>query len=266
MTVIEFNHISKAYQDGHPVIDDLSLSIGKNELVTILGPSGCGKTTLIKMVNKLLLPDEGEIYVHGKSTRDWDEIKLRRNIGYVIQHIGLLPHLTVEQNISFVLNLENKPEELLSSRSVELINLVGLNEGYLQRYPRALSGGQRQRVGVARALAANPEIILMDEPFGAVDEIARSHLQDQLLDIQSRLGKTILFVTHDIEEAFKLGSKIILMNAGKIEQIGTAEEMIYKPKTDFVESFLGSKGFKAVLREATLNEMYQEERRKYKSI
>jgi len=265
MSAIEFKNITKSYNSSHKVINDLSLTIEKNEIVTILGPSGCGKTSLMKMVNKLILPDSGEIFVYSKPVDQWDEIQLRRKIGYVIQQIGLFPHLTIEQNISFVLDLEGVSKDHSFSRAKELIRLVGLDETYLSRYPRGLSGGQRQRVGVARALAADPEIILMDEPFGAVDEFTRTHLQDKLLEIQSQLGKTILFVTHDIEEAFKLGTKVVLLNDGKIEQVGRPEELIYNPKTPFVKKFLGPKGFKAVLTEHSLGEMYQKELEKYQS-
>jgi len=263
MSVIEFNNISKEFVEGHKVIKELNLSVEKGEFVTILGPSGCGKTTLLKMVNKLELPTEGEIFVEGKKISEWDKIELRRNIGYVIQQIGLFPHMTILDNISFVLALKNEDKAVKKSRAIELLSLVGLDESMLYRYPRELSGGQKQRVGVARALASDPDIILMDEPFGAVDEIARTRLQDKLKEIQLKLGKTILFVTHDIEEAFKLGTKIVLMNKGVIEQVGSEEELIYNPKSDFVKEFLGLKAFISILDEKHISDMYNVELEKY---
>ncbi|MEX1307803.1 MAG: ATP-binding cassette domain-containing protein, partial [Eubacteriales bacterium] len=254
--VIEFKNVTKSYDGGEAIIQDLNLSIPEGELVTILGPSGCGKTTLLKMVNKLIVPDSGSIFVNGVDIQDIDTIDLRRAIGYVIQQIGLLPHLTVKQNINYVLSLQKKGAEIKDARAVELINLVGLDASFLDRHPRQLSGGQKQRVGVARALAANPAIILMDEPFGAVDEIARTILQDELIKIHGELKKTILFVTHDIEEALKLGTKIILLNNAKIEQIGTREELIFHPKSEFVKTFFGLKGLKASLDNDVLSRLY----------
>jgi len=254
--VIEFKHITKSYDGQDNVLQDINLSIPAGELVTILGPSGCGKTTLLKMVNKLIPPDSGSILVNGVDINKIDTIDLRRAIGYVIQQIGLLPHLTVKQNINYVLSLQKTSNEIKNARAVELINLVGLDATFLDRYPRQLSGGQKQRVGVARALAANPAIILMDEPFGAVDEIARTLLQDELIKIHGELKKTILFVTHDIEEALKLGTKIILLNNAKIEQIGTREELIFHPKTAFVKTFFGLKGLKASLDNDVLRKLY----------
>ena len=217
MAIIEFSEVSKAYSE-NVVLDKFSLAIEQGEFLVLLGPSGCGKTTILKMINGLLIPDSGEIKVKGKRIDEYDLIELRRGIGYVIQQIGLLPHLTVEDNICFVLDLLKKPETDKKSVAKELIKLVGMDESMLRRYPKELSGGQQQRVGVARALAANPEIILMDEPFGAVDEITRRNLQDELIKIHSKLKKTIIFVTHDIEEAIKLGTRIVLLNDGVIER------------------------------------------------
>ncbi len=256
MALIEFKNITKSYNANEKIIDDLSLEIDEGEFVTILGPSGCGKTTLLKMVNKLHEPDSGTIMVDGKPTKEWDAIDLRRSIGYVIQQIGLLPHLTVEENIVFVLTLQKEDKKVKHERAEYLIDLVGMDTSYLSRYPRQLSGGQNQRVGVARALAAEPAIVLMDEPFGAVDEIARTLLQDEMICIQEKLKKTILFVTHDIQEAIKLGTKIVLINNGKIEQIGTKEDLIYHPKTKFVRDFFGVKGFKATLDGEVMNAVY----------
>lgn len=265
MSFIEFKNVSKSYGASGEVIKDLSLSIREGELVTILGPSGCGKTTLLKMVNKLIPYDSGILTVEGKDIKEWDTIKLRRRIGYVIQQIGLLPHLNVEDNINYVLNIIDSPkgnkksmnDQIKRERAEELINLVGLSNKYLNRYPRQLSGGQKQRVGVARALAANPNIILMDEPFGAVDEIARTALQDELVIIHKKLKKTILFVTHDIQEAIKLGTTIILLNDGKIEQMGTKEDLIFNPASEFVKEFFGVKGFQATLDKDVMHGVYE---------
>ena len=254
--VIEFKNITKSYDGKNSVLQDLNLSIPQGELVTILGPSGCGKTTLLKMVNKLILPDAGSIFVNGVNINKIDTIDLRRAIGYVIQQIGLLPHLTIKQNINYVLSLQKEKTETKDARAEELINLVGLDTTFLNRYPRQLSGGQKQRVGVARALAANPAIILMDEPFGAVDEIARTLLQEELIRIHGELKKTILFVTHDIEEALTLGTKIILLNNAKIEQMGSRDDLIFHPETEFVKSFFGLKGLKASLDSNVLHKLY----------
>ena len=270
MSFIEFKNISKTYPESGKVIDHLSLSVNEGELVSILGPSGCGKTTLLKTVNKLIPFDSGSITVDGKDIQDWDTIELRRSIGYVIQQIGLLPHLTIEDNINYVLDISNtnKPTHMFSKekaiesslrekRAIELIELVGLSKDYLKRYPRQLSGGQKQRIGVARALAANPRIILMDEPFGAVDEIARTSLQDELIEIHRKLKKTILFVTHDIQEAIKLGTTIVLLNNGKVEQVGTKEALIFNPANDFVKEFFGIKGFQSILDHDVMNSTYE---------
>jgi osmoprotectant transport system ATP-binding protein len=254
--VIEFKNITKSYNNKDNVIDDLSLSIDEGEFATILGPSGCGKTTLLKMVNKLLMPNSGSIFVKGVDINELNTIELRRSIGYVIQQIGLLPHLTIKENINYVLSIMKTDSDIKENRAEELVELVGLSSEYLTRYPRQLSGGQKQRIGVARALAADPSIILMDEPFGAVDEIARTLLQDELMQIQEKLHKTILFVTHDIQEAIKLGTKVVLLHKGKIEQLGTKDELIFNPKTDFVKDFFGLKGFKATLDSDVMSKIY----------
>ncbi|BES64257.1 osmoprotectant ABC transporter ATP-binding protein OpuCA [Gottschalkiaceae bacterium SANA] len=255
MDIIQFDAVGHAYQAGVPVVRDLNLKIEKGEFVTLIGPSGCGKTTILKMVNALIQPTEGEIYVHGKALSEWDPIALRRKVGYVIQQIGLFPHLTIAENITYVLDLEkvSKPEQ--RKRAEELIDLIGLDPSYLDRYPRELSGGQKQRVGVARALAADPEIILMDEPFGAVDEISRRGLQEEVVALHRKLKKTILFVTHDIEEAFRMGTWIILFKDGQIEQQGRREELIFQPANSFVESFFGLKNFVSYLTLTSVSEL-----------
>lgn len=256
MSIIEFRNVSKSYTQGETVIKNLSLNIEAGEFITLIGESGCGKTTLLKMINGLILPSEGDIAVKGKLIKDWDLITLRRHIGYVIQQISLFPHLTVEENIAFVLDIMGEKEEEKKKRSRVLIELVGLPEDYLSKYPKALSGGEKQRIGVARALAANPDILLMDEPFGAVDEITRKILQEEILNIHSKLQKTIIFVTHDIEEALRLGSRIVLFNKGEIEQIGTKEEMVFRPASPYVESFFGLKNFVAYMSVMHLKDFY----------
>ncbi len=255
MSIIEFKNVSKSYNQD-TVIKGLSLAIPKGEFVTILGPSGCGKTTLLKMVNKMIPFDEGTISVKGTDLKNWDKIALRRGIGYVIQQIGLLPHLTIRKNITFVLDIQKKDKDNPPKTAEELMDLVGLDKAMLSRYPRELSGGQKQRVGVARALAANPDIILMDEPFGAVDEIARTTLQDEIIKIHKKLKKTILFVTHDIQEALKLGGMIVLMNKGEVVQSGTREDLVFNPKSDYVKEFLGIKGFQASLDNTVMQTFY----------
>jgi len=254
--IIEIKDLNKSY-DGHSkVLNGVDLKVEKGELVTILGPSGCGKTTLLKTINKLIERDEGDIYIKGKNISDWDTIELRRSIGYVIQQIGLFPHMTIEDNITYVLALRSKDKVSRRRKAEELITLVGMDEEILDRYPIELSGGQKQRIGVARALAAEPDIILMDEPFGAVDEIARSILQDELLNLQTKLKTTIMFVTHDIQEALKLGDRIVLMSEGLIEQVGTKEELLFNPNSDFVKNFVGIKGFKSILDNDIIGDLY----------
>lgn len=266
MAIIEFINVCKSYGNSKKVIDKLDLKIEKGDFVTILGKSGCGKTTLLKMVNKLITPDSGKIIINGKDINLLDSIELRRGIGYVIQQVGLFPHLTIRDNISYVLSLLKSGKNLKNRRSSELLTLVGLDKAYLDKYPNELSGGQKQRIGVARALAADPNIVLMDEPFGAVDEITRTQLQDELLRIHQSLNKTVLFVTHDIEEALKLGSKIIIINNGSVEQVGKKEDLIFNPKSSFVSSFLGYKGFKSILSDNHLESLYNDAKLKYKEL
>lgn len=252
MEFIKFENVEKSYEDGKKIIDNLNLKINYGECVTLIGKSGSGKTTMLKLINGLISPNSGQIFIKGREINDWDIIELRRNIGYVIQQIGLFPHMNIEDNIGYVLNIKKDSKKNIRKRAEELIDLVGITQDYLKKYPRELSGGQRQRIGVARALAADPDIILMDEPFGAVDEITRRTLQDEMIKLQGNLKKTIVFVTHDIEEAFKLGSRIVLFENGKIVQEGTRKELLLNPKNEFVESFLGTNSFKKYLKETFL--------------
>jgi osmoprotectant transport system ATP-binding protein len=235
--VVELERVSKAY-GGEKVVDGLSLSVKEGEIFVLIGPSGCGKTTTLKMINQLIRQTEGCIRVKGADVRELDPVELRRSIGYVIQYVGLLPHLTIQDNITFVLQLKRSPKRAMQERARELIETVGLPQSYLERYPRELSGGQQQRIGVARALAADPDILLMDEPFGAIDPITRGQLQNELLRLQASIKKTIVFVTHDMQEAFKLGTKIAIMRKGAISACGNAMEIV-KSTDEFVLSFIG---------------------------
>lgn len=233
-TIIEFRNIKKSYGD-KVVLKDFNLQIEEGSFVTIIGSSGCGKTTALKMVNGLLTPDSGDIFIHGENIRDKDQTQLRRHIGYAIQGSVLFPHMTVEQNISYVPNLLNRRDKQKTQAAVDKwMEIVGLSKELKERYPSELSGGQQQRVGIARALAASPEILLMDEPFGAVDEITRGQLQTELHRIYEQTGITVLFVTHDIAEALKLGTKILVMDKGEIQQYATPNELLEHPATEFV--------------------------------
>lgn len=243
MAIVEFKNTTKDYGDGNLALDKLNLKIKEGEFVTLIGPSGCGKTTTLKLINSLIEPTSGEIYVYGKELSKWNKIDLRRSIGYVIQQVGLFPHMTISQNISYVLKIKKEDKENYSNRTKELIELVGLEEDCLDKYPRELSGGQQQRVGVARALAADPPIILMDEPFGAIDEITRKKLQDELIKLHKKLQKTIIFVTHDINEAIKLGSKIVLLKNGRLIMQGSKEDVFFNEKGEYVKEFFGIKNF-----------------------
>jgi osmoprotectant transport system ATP-binding protein len=266
MELIKFENVMKSYTNGIKIINNLNFTINNGEFITLIGKSGCGKTTMLKLINGLIKPDAGNIFIKGKEINDWNIIELRRSIGYVIQQIGLFPHLNIEDNISFVLNIKKVPKKEMKSRAKELIQLVGINEEYLKKYPRELSGGQKQRVGVARALASNPDIILMDEPFGAVDEITRKTLQEEILKLKDSLKKTIVFVTHDIDEAFKLGSRIVLFDSGNIVQQGTKEDMLFNPKNQFVGNFFGIKNFTAYLNSAIVKDVMYSPVIKEKSI
>ncbi len=237
--MIEFKNATKKY-DGKIVVSDISFTVKKGELVVLIGPSGCGKTTLLKMVNRLINPTTGDILINGKSIFDHDEIDLRRNIGYVIQQTGLFPHMTVRENIEIIPRLQKTDKDKIKAKSISLMEMVGLDpDVYLDRYPHQLSGGQQQRIGVARAFACDPEVILMDEPFSALDPLTRLQLQEELTDLQAKMRKTILFVTHDMDEAVRIADKICLINDGSIVQYDTVENLMKNPTNDYVAEFIG---------------------------
>jgi osmoprotectant transport system ATP-binding protein len=225
-SAIEFRNASYRLDGGLELLRDINLNVHRGETLILLGRSGSGKTTSLKLINHLLAASSGDVRVEDRSTRDWDVIRLRRQIGYVIQDVGLFPHFTVERNIGLVPKIENWPPARIRSRVQELLQLVGLDRGVASHYPRELSGGQRQRVGVARALAVDPPILLMDEPFGALDPITRAELQREFLALQKRLQKTVVFVTHDLREALLLGTRIALMEAGRLVMVSTREEFL----------------------------------------
>ena len=238
--MIQLIDVSKSYNGKEMVVKNLNLDIEQGELVVLVGESGCGKTTTMKMINRLEEPSSGTILINGKDIKEVDPIELRRNIGYVIQRIGLFPHLTVGQNIGIVPRLTKNNPEKVAKRTIELLDMVGMqHEEYMDRFPNELSGGQQQRVGVARALANDPDIVLMDEPFSALDPITRDQLQNELLKLQEELHKTIVFVTHDIDEAIKIGDKIAVMQDGRIMQYDTPEKILKNPANQFIESFVG---------------------------
>lgn len=238
--MIQFINVSKAYKE-HNVIENINLEINKGELVVLIGPSGCGKTTILKMINRLIEPSDGQIKINGTDIEAQDPIELRRNIGYVIQQTGLFIHMTVRENIEIIPRLAKMPVSEIVDRTVKLMETVGLPEEFLDRYPNHLSGGQQQRVGVARAFAMNPDIILMDEPFSALDPLTRSQLQDELVSLQSKLHKTIVFVTHDMDEAVKIADRICILQGGRILQYDTLENILKNPAHGFVSEFVGSK-------------------------
>jgi osmoprotectant transport system ATP-binding protein len=239
--MIRFEHVTKRYPDGTTAVDDLSFEVAEGELVTLVGPSGCGKTTTMKMVNRLIEPSSGRIFLDGADISAIDPVQLRRRIGYVIQQVGLFPHKTVLENTATVPHLLGWQRRKGRERAAELLDLVGLDpKTYGDRYPEQLSGGQRQRVGVARALAADPPVLLMDEPFGAVDPVVREHLQNEFLRLQSQVKKTVLFVTHDIEEAVRLGDRIAVYGQGRIEQFDAPAAVLGAPATPYVADFVGA--------------------------
>ena len=238
--MIRFENVTKRFADGTEALKDVSITIPTGKLTVIIGPSGCGKTTLMKMINHLEEPTSGDVLIDEKSIKDRDVVELRRSIGYVIQRIGLFPHMTIGKNVALVPALKGWPLEKTQNRVRELMNMVGLEpDTYISRYPLELSGGQQQRVGVVRALAGDPKIVLMDEPFSALDPISREQLQDELRNLQQQIQKTIVFVTHDMDEALKIADHMIVLRAGRVEQTGTPKELIHEPANEFVRQFIG---------------------------
>lgn len=273
--MLRFEKVSKVYKGGNKAVNDLSVHFKKGEFICFIGPSGCGKTTTMKMINRLIEPTSGTIYLNDEDIMKKDPVKLRREIGYVIQQIGLFPHMTIEENISLVLKLLKWPEAKRRKRAEELLELVDLTPDYLDRYPHELSGGQQQRIGILRALAADQSLILMDEPFSALDPITRDSLQEEFKKLQQRLGKTIVFVSHDMDEALKLADRIVIMRDGELVQCDTPEEILRNPANEFVEEFIGkdrlvqarphirsveqimTRGAKTITKEQTLSDAIQ---------
>ena len=238
--MIEFQNVYKSYKD-KKILENINLVIDDNSIVVLIGESGCGKTTTLKMINRLIEPTKGKIMINGKDIKKTNPIKLRRSIGYVIQQTGLFPHLTIRQNIELISKLEKKEKKMIQEKTMELMKMVGLSEELLDSYPSELSGGQQQRVGIARAFATDPDIILMDEPFSALDPITRSSLQDEVIRLQDKLKKIIIFVTHDMDEAIKLADKIAIMEQGKVVQYDRPEKILKQPANEFVRNFVGEK-------------------------
>lgn len=237
--MIEFKNVMKSFKNT-TVLKEMNLTINKGELVVFIGPSGCGKTTSLKMINRLIEPTEGTIIVDGQDTRKMDPIQLRRQMGYVIQQTGLFPHMTIRENIQLIASLEGQAEQDMDARTEQLLRMVGLEpEEFIDRYPSELSGGQQQRIGFVRALMNDPKVILMDEPFSALDPVTRNDLQEELFNLQEEVKKTIVFVTHDMDEAIKLADRICIMRDGEIVQFDTPEQILRNPKDAYVESFIG---------------------------
>lgn len=236
--MIDLIDVTKKFDD-QVAVDSLNVSIEKGKITMLIGPSGCGKTTTLKMINRLIEPSGGRIMIGGEDVTDMNPVDLRRSIGYVIQHVGLFPHYTVFDNVATVPRLLGWKEEKISKRVYELLDLVTLDGSYAEKYPLQLSGGEQQRVGLARALGADPEVLLMDEPFGAIDPINRTTIQDSFLEVQEEIGKTIVFVTHDINEAIKMGDSVVVMKDGAVVQHDSVSEILDNPSDEFVESLLG---------------------------
>ena len=238
--MVEFKDVSKIYPKmKNPAVNHISFEIDKGDFCCLIGTSGSGKTTLMRMINRMNSVTKGEVLVNGKNVKSFNPVNLRRHIGYVIQNNGLLPHMTIRENIILVPKLLKWPKEKLAGEAQKLIKMAELPESYLDRYPTELSGGQQQRIGVVRALAANQNLILMDEPFGALDPITRESLQNLVQNLQVRLGKTIVFVTHDMDEALKLATKVVVLHDGQLIQVGTPEEILHHPANDYVKSLIG---------------------------
>lgn len=255
--MIKLENITKSY-DGITAVKDLTLEVKEGEFVVLLGPSGCGKTTTLKMINWLIAPTSGRIYVEGQDISTVNPIELRRQIGYVIQRIGLLPHMTISDNIALVPRLKGWSKDKRIKRADELLVMMGLDpETYRGKYPHQLSGGERQRIGVARALAVDPPILLMDEPFGALDPITRVQLQDEFLKLEEQVKKTVIFVTHDMDEAVRLADKIAIMDDGQLHQYATPMEILKHPADDFVAQFMGGDRFFRQLKLLTVRDVMQ---------
>ena len=252
--MIELHDVTKVYGDGTKAVDGVSFEIPRGEVATLVGPSGCGKTTTMKMINALIEPTEGTITVDGTPTDELDPIELRRNVGYVIQEIGLFSHMTVEENVGIVPDIVGWDDDRIDERVTELLDLIRLPPDVREKHPTELSGGQKQRVGVARALAAEPEVVLMDEPFGALDPITREELQDEFLRIQEDLDVTIAFVTHDIDEAIKMGDRVAVLDGGRLVQYDRPRELLANPTNEFVESFIGEDRLFKQLQTVTVRE------------
>lgn len=256
--MIEVLNLTKKF-NGLTAVDNISFSVEKGETLILLGTSGCGKTTTLKMINRLIEPTSGKIFIEGKNVQDQKSEELRKRIGYVIQSIGLFPHYTVEKNVAIVPNLLKWGKKQTVSRTRELLELVGLPpDDFLKRKPEELSGGQQQRVGLARALAADPSVVLLDEPFGALDPITRRQIKKEFINMEGFLQKTMILVTHDVFEACELGDKICLMDKGKIKQIGTAKELIFSPQNDFVINFFQANRFQLELMVLTLKDIMED--------
>ena len=237
--MIRLEHVTKSF-GRYKALDDVSIVVEEGEFLTVIGRSGCGKTTMLRMINGLQKPDSGKVYAAGEDVGEADLIRLRRKIGYVIQNKGLFPHMTVEKNIIYVPVISGQKDKRQNRKlAEELIGLVGLEREMLDRYPEELSGGQQQRVGIARALASRPKLLLMDEPFGALDEITKRAMQNELLALQKKLGMTVVFITHDIREAMKLGDRVLVMEQGKIAQCDTPENVKKNPADEFVKELIG---------------------------
>ncbi len=256
--MIRFENVSKVFPGGVTAVQELSLEIKKGETMVLLGTSGSGKTTTMRMINRLIDPSKGRITIEEKNIMSADPITLRRNIGYAVQHIGLFPHMTVGENIAVVPELLKWKESDIAARVDTLLEMVGLTpDEFRGRYPGQLSGGQKQRVGVARALAADPPIVLMDEPFGALDPITREQLQNEFLDLESEIKKTVVFVTHDVFEAVKMGDRIAILDEGRLMQLDTPAAIVERPANDFVDQFLGQHRFQLTLLTGRVKEIME---------
>ncbi|WP_026459732.1 ABC transporter ATP-binding protein [Schaalia suimastitidis] len=249
--MIRFDNVYKRYGHGHVAVDGVTLQVPQGSTTVLLGSSGSGKSTLVRMVNRMVVPDSGQVFVDGIDVATVDPVRLRRSIGYVLQEGGLFPHWTVVDNIATIPRLDNMPPAQARERAMELMELVGLDTNLAKRYPAQLSGGQRQRVGVARALANEPQVLLMDEPFGALDPLVRADLQRELRQLQHQLHTTILFVTHDVDEAFLLGDQVAVMHRGSIAQMGTPTQLLATPDSQFVADFIGATSHRRQLHTVT---------------